>query len=127
MSTAQQLALPDADESASFTGRAARLASASVQDDAAVSALEHDRYHPWISKVGGRKFVFGIVAMCFVAAFSGTVMVVYHPKMTGDQVELINAVSKWFAIIFSTFVGGNALKGVTQSINVARSPRDETV
>lgn len=69
-------------------------------------------YHPWISRLGGRKFVLALIGMLLVLATTVFVSFRYDP-LNAEVIQLVDTNARWIAAIVALFVGGNAARFVS--------------
>lgn len=91
------------------------------QTETHTEALQPEReYHPWISRMGGRKFVFGIIVVIAILLFSVFTSFRYEP-LTNDVIALVDTTGKLLLGALGLFVSGNAARVLGQIFGPGRS------
>ena len=119
--TASQLDIPHADDAISHlrpthaSTQASQRTAQSMPSPTPEAVLTSEasasgQYHPWIARVGGRKFVLALAGMAAILALVAFVVFKYSPDMADEQIRLVDTGAKWIVAIVSLFVTGNAAK-----------------
>jgi hypothetical protein len=91
------------------------------QTETRTGALQPEReYHPTIAKLGGRKFVFGIIVVIAILLFSVFTSFRYEP-LTNDVIALVDTTGKLLLGALGLFVSGNAARVLGQIFGPGRS------